>query len=503
MADQQVEMEVLIKPNWSEYDKGLKKRSNVSVSGSGSSSSSSSSKSGGTDVLGTALGVAIGAEVGPALDGIQKVLNASLFYQKSMDALIKLISIGIRFIGDIIGGIVYTVFKLLLPIVKVLNQLWAPLQKQMLQGLKNVYKSTSDPIQRLIGATEVIGSTAADFFGILNNSISVTIVKALVDVSTKIAQILIVVIGGSLIAIIKILTWLAVLLATPFGKGQATQDFGDQLASSIGTGIAAYVGLLEVVDKTTQIAADQYLSSFIEKLVNVNGQVANNAGQLNDWGTTLQSVANIFDTGFGTKIKTVIDAVDQAASDAAVLVAAKKIDITTAFQGILGAMVDALGIKVPILETAFSNLLDAYQKLLDDKLKETQTKNRSVTPDQAATSLATAFLSAGNPLAGAVPGSFPRPPTAVQNLDMLQYYAQVQSGVAHDFIMRPGQAPQRISPNDTVTGMKGGQSNGGGANVNITINGNGDASLKKMIIDTMEGYMRTKFQSGYMKKAIG
>lgn len=75
--------------------------------------------------------------------------------------------------------------------------------------------------------------------------------------------------------------------------------------------------------------------------------------------------------------------------------------------------------------------------------------------------------------------------------DDAAYFGMGATGpVAQDFVMRPGQPPQRFSPNDTVLGLKpGGPLAGGSGNnqtVNININGGDTAQIYQTVKDALK-----------------
>ena len=161
-----------------------------------------------------------------------------------MDALLKLISVGIRFLGDIIGGVVLTVFKLLLPLVKVLNLLWAPFQKQMLMGIKTAFEKNKEPLDALIDSSMVIANTVSSFFGLLNNAITTTLAKTFVGAIVELGQILVITLAGGFISVVNAIFSLAISLAASLGQKQLAgglEQTRTGIVDQVGSGAAALV----------------------------------------------------------------------------------------------------------------------------------------------------------------------------------------------------------------------------------------------------------------------
>lgn len=540
-----VELKVKIIPDFSDMDKGIQKRKSASVSVGGSSTSSgakSSTQDAGKQVgavvgdavgdsltaaagpIGLAVGVASGTIIGQQLSGIfdqiMNILNQSLVFQKSLQVATKIIAVGVRFLGDIIGGYILYVFKALLPVVKVLNALFKPFYTNMLKGLAQIYKSTDDPLQRILQSTLLMGQTLGALFSILFEGVVAMLLKAIVDKLIKIAQVLVVTLGGLLILLIRVLTLgLATLIkAFPGGEGpaKAISDVGNQIADNAGTSLALLVGTLEVLNDTAQMAIDQGLQNYIDSTLNAQDAVINATSATDAWGVTLSAIATAFDPNFGQKIQVVMKAVSDAAEIAKKLVSTDSITISDAFTAMLGAMTDSLGIKVPILEDSWQKMLDRFQKMVDDALRKAAQSGSSSSSGSTRTtpSVLTEHAEGFQFLTGAgTPSSDTRPgggidlsPPQQKNIFDLVVDAVHQAGnlvsgnkVHNDFIMRPGQAPVSFSGNDTISGVKGGgSSSGGGVNISINISGNGDKQLVDLVRKTVEQAMREKNLAGYM-----
>jgi hypothetical protein len=276
---------------------------------------------------------------------IEQGIQSSAFAQGTIAAYQRTTNLILRPIGDVIGGVFYSLIRILMPLVRIWLMMWMPFQKQMMEGIKQVFEATDDPMQQMAGTNRVLMTTMANFWTIAQAVVVSTLVKALVDNAVKVAQVIVVVIGGGIVALLRALAFL-ISLFPGGGQGAAAVN---AMADSVGTFAAELVGGLEVVNQAVQISADLYLRGLIEKMISTNAQAVELTASLSNWNTLLSGIASFFDKDFGTKVGA---ALDQVTTDADSLRASL-------------AGLDFSQIDFTKLETAFGDMLGRMQKAVE------------------------------------------------------------------------------------------------------------------------------------------
>ena len=100
---------------------------------------------------------------------IESLMRNSGMLLKSMQGIMMLIGLILRPIGDVIGGVVLTLFRILLPFIRMLTVAWQPYQRSMLDALK---------------AAQAPGTTGAGALAIVTSAALVAVSSFLRDLMT-------------------------------------------------------------------------------------------------------------------------------------------------------------------------------------------------------------------------------------------------------------------------------------------------------------------------------
>lgn len=123
---------------------------------------------------------------------IESLMRSSGVMLKGVSGILTLVMLLIRPIADAIGGIILTVFRLLMPFVKMLMALWAPHQKAILEAVKNLQTAGAGPATQLAGmlaATSIeLGKFFSQVFAAVIGGISESILSGIKTLGDGILQ---------------------------------------------------------------------------------------------------------------------------------------------------------------------------------------------------------------------------------------------------------------------------------------------------------------------------
>lgn len=254
--------------------------------------------------------------IGAAIATIAGVILSNRFVTKQIETLMKVLDILLRPVSFVIGIMLRGLIMIMLPFIRLMNQIFRPIRRSMMEAFKEVMKDqTLNPAQKMLKVLGVGVSTLNTFGSLLMTGVVSNIVKALIDIGIKLAQVITVVIGSGFVLTIKAIFYVAKLIGRlidkmTFGATNVEGEVAAQeqmvLAPVIDT-IVNMVTSLEILNQTLQVAVDMGVTAFQEAIMKSLDAQLQAITATSTWGEMLGGIAGIIDKDLGTAIQTGIE----------------------------------------------------------------------------------------------------------------------------------------------------------------------------------------------------